>query len=46
MVTGYASLDAVHDVFAALRPTAGTIDHVKILVRNELPVGTGIVANP
>ncbi len=46
IVTGYASLDAVHDVFAALRPTAGTIDHVKILVRNELPAGTGIVANP
>ena len=46
MVTGYASLDAVHDVFAALRPTAGTIDHVKILVRNELPAGTGIVPSP
>ena len=45
-MTAHAGLDAVHDVFAALRPTAGTIDHVKILVRNELPVGTGIVANP
>jgi len=46
MVTGYASLDAVHDVFAAHRPTAGTIDHVKILVRNDLPAGTGIVPSP
>ncbi|MFC9557736.1 alcohol dehydrogenase catalytic domain-containing protein [Rhodococcus sp. NPDC056960] len=44
MVTGYASLDAVDDVFAALRPSdSSTIDHVKILVRNDLPIGTGIV---
>ncbi|MGW5385721.1 alcohol dehydrogenase catalytic domain-containing protein [Nocardia sp. NPDC003963] len=45
MVTGYASLDAISDVFAALRPSDGTsTDHVKILVRNDLPEGTGVIA--
>ncbi|MBA4854153.1 alcohol dehydrogenase catalytic domain-containing protein [Nocardia farcinica] len=45
MVTGYAGLDAVAEVFAALRPRTGApVDHVKILVRSDLPDGGGIVA--
>jgi threonine dehydrogenase-like Zn-dependent dehydrogenase len=45
MVTGYASLDAINDVFTALRPSDGTsTDHVKILVRNDLPEGTGVIS--
>ncbi|MEV0354829.1 zinc-binding dehydrogenase [Nocardia sp. NPDC050697] len=44
MVTGYAGLDAAADVFAALRPGAGNaIEHVKILIRNDLPDGGGII---
>jgi threonine dehydrogenase-like Zn-dependent dehydrogenase len=43
MVTGYASIDAVGDVFHALRPSSGTVEHVKVLVRPDLPTGTGLV---
>lgn len=41
MVTGYAGLDATAEVFTALRPTSpSTIDHVKILIRHDLPGNT------
>lgn len=41
MVTGYAGLDATAEVFAALRPaTPSAIDHVKILIRHDLPGST------
>lgn len=37
VVTGYAGLDSVADVFDALRPSdAQRIDHVKVLVRHEI----------
>ncbi|MGW7691291.1 alcohol dehydrogenase catalytic domain-containing protein [Streptomyces asiaticus] len=38
MVTGYAGLDGAAEVFAALRPgRPGDIEHVKILICNDLP---------
>ncbi|WP_336879998.1 alcohol dehydrogenase catalytic domain-containing protein [Rhodococcus globerulus] len=44
MVTGFAGLDAVSEVFSALRPAAGDeIEHVKVLVRPDLPAGAGVV---
>ncbi|MGW3472426.1 alcohol dehydrogenase catalytic domain-containing protein [Saccharopolyspora sp. NPDC000995] len=37
VVTGYAGLDSVRDVFEALRPDdARRIDHVKVLVRHDI----------
>lgn len=46
MVTGYAGLDAVSDVFAALRPSDATmIDHVKVLVRHDI-TEPGILPSP
>ncbi|MGI6873407.1 alcohol dehydrogenase catalytic domain-containing protein [Amycolatopsis sp. 3B14] len=37
VVTGYAGLEAVADVFAALRPAdAHAIEHVKVLVRHDI----------
>lgn len=44
MVTGFAGLDAVSDVFSALRPSEGTeIEHVKVLIRPDMPAGSGVV---
>ncbi|AGP60201.1 hypothetical protein M271_44165 [Streptomyces rapamycinicus NRRL 5491] len=38
MVTGYAGLGGTAEVFAALRPgRPGAIEHVKILIRHDLP---------
>lgn len=46
MVTGYAGLDAVPQVFEALRPSDATkIEHVKVLVRHDI-TESGILPAP
>ncbi|MEV3974348.1 alcohol dehydrogenase catalytic domain-containing protein [Streptomyces sp. NPDC050698] len=41
MVTGYAGLEATAEVFATLRPSSpAAIEHVKILIRHDLPGDT------